>query len=45
MNVYEMAKRYYPRMWDKSRLEALVEAGKLSQEESAEITGGMRDVH
>ena len=39
MSVYEMAKSYYPRLWDKSRLEALVAAGRLTQEEYQEITG------
>lgn len=33
MTVYEMAKKYYPRMWNKSRIEALHEAGKLTDEE------------
>lgn len=37
MSVYELAKRYYPRLWDKSRLEALVEAGRLTKEEVEEI--------
>ena len=37
MSVYEMAKQYYPRLWDKPRLEALVEAGRLAAEEAAEI--------
>lgn len=39
MSVYELAKRYYPRLWNKSRLEALAAAGRLTQEEYAEITG------
>lgn len=39
MSVFEMAKQYYPRLWDKSRLEALVEAGRLTAEEYEEITG------
>lgn len=39
MNVFELAKMYYPRLWDKSRLEALVEAGRLTAEQYAEITG------
>ncbi len=26
-----MAKKYYPRLWDKSRLDALKAAGKLTQ--------------
>ena len=33
MTVYEMAKKYYPRLWDRERLEALLAAGRLSQEE------------
>nr|DAE22631.1 MAG TPA: hypothetical protein [Siphoviridae sp. ct5co22] len=33
MSVYELAKKYYPRLWDKSRLEALLAAGRLTQEE------------
>lgn len=37
MSVYEMAKAYYPRLWDKSRLEALVAAGRLTQEQMEEI--------
>ena len=40
MSVLELAKQYYPRLWDKSRLEALVEAGRLTELEFAEITGG-----
>lgn len=39
MSVYEMARRYYPRLWDKSRLEALVLAGRLTAAEYREITG------
>ena len=37
MSVYELARRYYPRLWDKARLEALVAAGRLTEEEVAEI--------
>lgn len=33
MTVDEMAQTYYPRLWNKSRLEALLAAGRLSQEE------------
>lgn len=33
MTVYEMAQKYYPRLWDRDRLEALLAAGKLTQEE------------
>mgnify|MGYP001129589494 CR=1 FL=1 len=39
MSVYELAQKYYPRLWDKSRLEALVQAGRLTQAEMNEITG------
>lgn len=38
MSVFEMAKKYYPRLWDKARLDALVKAGKLTREEAEEIT-------
>lgn len=37
MSVYELCKRYYPRLWDKSRIEALVEAGRLSEAKAQEI--------
>lgn len=37
MGVVEMAKKYYPRLWDKSRLEALVAAGRLTEKEAEEI--------
>lgn len=33
MSVYELAQKYYPRLWDRDRLEALLAAGRLSQEE------------
>lgn len=33
MRVYELAKKYYPRLWDRERLEALVAAGRLTQKE------------
>lgn len=39
MSVYELAQRYYPRLWDKQRLEALVRAGRLTAEEYQDITG------
>lgn len=40
MTVVEMAEKYYPRLWDKSRLEALVSAGRLSREDADRIMGG-----
>lgn len=33
MTVFEMAKKYYPRLWDADRIKALYEAGKLTKEE------------
>lgn len=39
MSVYELAKKYYPRLWDKSRLRALVAAGRLTEEKYKKITG------
>ena len=38
MDVYEMAKKYYPSMWDINRLRKLVEAGKLTKKQFEEIT-------
>ena len=40
MSVFELARQYYPRLWDKSRLEALVEAGRLTAEEMEKIYNG-----
>lgn len=37
MSVYDMAELYYPRLWDKARLEALAAAGRLTQAEMDEI--------
>ena len=33
MTVYEMSKKYYPRLWNKERIDILFKAGKLSKEE------------
>lgn len=33
MTVYEMAQKYYPRLWSVERIEALYSAGKLTEEE------------
>lgn len=38
--AYELAKKYYPRLWDKARLEALVAAGRLTEQEMREIFSG-----
>lgn len=39
MNIYEMAKKYYPKYWDAARIEALYEAGKLTKAQRDEILG------
>ena len=38
MTVYELARKSYPRLWDRERLEALLAAGRLSQEEFDQLT-------
>ena len=38
MTVYEMAKKYYPKLWNIDRLKALMDAGKLTWEQYDEIT-------
>lgn len=37
MTVFELARKYYPRLWDKARIEALVAAGRLTREQADEI--------
>jgi len=37
MTVYELAVKYYPRLWGWGRIEALVKAGRLTQDEAEEI--------
>ena len=39
MTIYEMAKKYYPLLWDKNRLQMLVNAVRLTQEQYNEIVG------
>ncbi len=38
MTAFEMAKKYYPRLWPLERLDALLATGKLTQEEYQQIT-------
>lgn len=40
MTVYEMAKKYYPRLWSKDRIDALYKTGKLTEEEYNDIING-----
>ena len=37
MNAYELAKKYYPRLWDAERIKALYEKGLLTEEEYNEL--------
>ena len=37
MDVFELAKKYYPRLWNKERILALVEAGRLTQAQANQI--------
>ena len=37
MSVYELARKYYPRLWDDARIDALVQAGRLTQEEREQL--------
>lgn len=40
MTPFELAKKYYPRLWNRERIEALYMAGKLTEEEYLSIVGG-----
>ena len=39
MSVFELAKKYYPKLWDEKRLVTLVAAGKLTEEQYIELIG------
>lgn len=39
MTVYELAQKYYPRLWGRERLRALVEAKRLTAKEYKTLTG------
>lgn len=43
MTVYEMAKKYYPRLWSIERIEALYKADKLTKEEYEEIINSKQE--
>ena len=40
MSVFELAKQYYPRLWDSDRILALKAVGKLTEEEADRILAG-----
>lgn len=37
MTILDLAKRYYPRLWDDRRLDMLVAAGQLTQQEVEKV--------
>lgn len=37
MSILDMVKKYYPRLWNRERVLALVQAGRMTQEEAEEI--------
>lgn len=37
MTTYELAQKYYPRLWDDKRLDALVVAGRLTKAQASKI--------
>ena len=39
MSTFEMAKKYYPTLWNTERIKNLVRKGKLTPEQFKEITG------
>lgn len=39
MTAFEMALKYYPKLWDINRIKTLTSAGKLTPEEYKQITG------
>lgn len=41
-SIYKLAKKYYPLLWHRERLDALLAAGKLTQEEYEEIVDPAR---
>lgn len=43
MTILDLAKRYYPRLWDERRLDMLVAAGQLTQEEVEEVKEGANE--
>lgn len=39
MSVFELAKKYYPRLWSRERLTALLEAGHLTRKQYDSLVG------
>ena len=45
MTVFEMTKKYYPRLWSKKRIDARYDAGKLTDDEYTEILSAGTDAN
>ena len=43
MTILDLAKRYYPRLWEDRRLDMLGAAGQLTQEEVEEVKEGANE--
>ena len=43
MTILDLAKRYYPRLWDDRRLDMLVAPGQLTQQEVEEVKEGVNE--
>ena len=43
MTVYEMAQKYYPVLWDLHKLQLLLEAHRLTQEQYDTLVGENND--
>ena len=43
MTIYEMAQKYYPRLWSIERIAALYKAGKLTEEEYNSIINSKQE--
>ena len=39
MSAFELAQKYYPRLWPLERLDALLATDKLTRDEDEELTG------
>lgn len=44
MTVFEMAQKYYPRLWDEKRIKALYDSGKLTKDEYITLVGDKAEV-
>ena len=43
MNAYELAKLYYPRLWNEKRLKALLDAGHITVNEYRDVLSNRKE--